>query len=134
MKEYFLKLGAKVVFGLIVLSVIPFTPTSLLRSVQAQGIGETPYGGQRFVTIVCTCGADDWLIVQDYRTNRILNLLYTPGLSMLYENYNVFFSTYLLGTYREDYPQCRIEAGEDCVDVNMDGTLGNLPGTGTSAL
>src|SRR3989344_5373851 len=137
MNKRLLKFGTKVLFGLAVLSVLPFTPAAPFALVRAQvggGGGETSYGGQRFVTIVCSCASDDWLIFQDYKTNRILNLLYRRGLSMLYEYYNVFSSTYLLGTYREDHPQCQMNAGESCVNISMDGTLGNQPGTGTSAM
>ena len=93
---------------------------------------ETPYGGQRVYTLTCDCSGNALVYLMDYRTNSILSLVYQPGSSILYSNYNVYGATYLLGSYRSGGASCKIYVGEDCVDINSSGQMGSQPGTGTS--
>ena len=143
MKRDALQFGARVLLGLAILSLIPFTAVPLPKSAHGQAVGggvggvggggsETPFGGQRFFTIFCTCAQDDLDIIEDYRTNTILLLLYEPGQSQLYEYYDILFATYLLGTYQETKQQCRIRIYKTCINIPADGVFGNKPGTGTS--
>lgn len=135
MKSDLKKICFQVLCGIGVLLIVGSISTARPEPTHAQAMGsELPWGGMRFVTVVCTCSSEDWLIVQDYLSENVLNLLYRPGQSILYSNYNVFTSTYLLGTYMPGGDQCRIYVYEDCVDINMDGILGSQPGNGTSAL
>lgn len=97
----------------------------------AGGGGETPFGGLNTFRFICTCSGDVNLYVMDYRTNQLLVLLYSPGRSTLYLNYNVF-GQYLLGTYGQTSGQCQYIVGEECETQQSDGQLGTQPGTGTS--
>lgn len=95
------------------------------------GGAETPFGGMHVLAIQCTCGQNTLHYILDYRTNNLLALIYQPGSSILYSNYNLY-GTYELGTYSQVTQSCQIEAGEDCVELQSDGDLGHSPGTGTS--
>ncbi|MDO8467119.1 MAG: hypothetical protein Q7S83_03190 [bacterium] len=102
------------------------------RALAQTASSETPYGGQRVYTLTCDCSGNALLYIMDYRTNTILTLLYQEGASILYSYYNVYTSTYLLGTYSSTGNSCKIYVGEDCVDISNEGQLGSQPGTGTS--
>lgn len=93
--------------------------------------GEIPYGGIHSVTIVCTCSANMLLYLVDYKTNQLLQLIYQPGASVLFERFSIY-GRYLLGSYVPGAGQCKIYVGEDCIDLNSDGQMGSQPGTGTS--
>lgn len=93
--------------------------------------GETPYGGLNIFTLTCTCSGNTLLFLMDYRTSRLLRLLYQPGASRLYSYFNVY-GRYLLGSYQPSQNQCRIQAGNTCVTISADGQLGTRPGSGTS--
>jgi hypothetical protein len=117
-----------------VLSLIPVKPQNQARAQIGGGVtGSTPYGGQRFVTITCDCSGNFWILLLDYKTPSILALLYQPGISKLYEYYNVWFATYLLGTYQSG-GTCQIVIGTGCAEITSQGMLDSSPGTGTSLL
>jgi len=125
--------GIQLAGGALLLIVFSFVPFHRLAPTHAQGIGgggETPYGGMRTLTIECTCTNNELLTIQDYRTKSVLNLVYQPGASILYSNYNIY-GIYLLGTYGSG-GQCKIYVGKSCVKLESDGQLGNQPGSGTS--
>ncbi len=113
----------------------------LLISLVAGGVGspmisfaqgaETPFGGEHGAFIQCTCGPDSLHYLFDFRTDRVLSLLFEPY-SRLYSNYNVYTAVYELGTYEPSGQQCMIYAGTSCTGIYADGTYGVLPGTGTS--
>lgn len=123
-------LGAVAVFSL----PIPKPP-----SAGAQGFdigigygGEAPYGGPHAYLTECTCTPpSEWHFVYDYASLTPLFLVYTPGISKLYEYYDLFGS-YFLGSYRPGAGVCKIYVGEDCIDLYTDGLMGSTPGTGTS--
>ena len=98
----------------------------------AQG-AEMPFGGMHLFSTQCTCASDSLEYILDYRTNKVLSLLYEPGRSRLYSNNNVK-AMYQLGTYQITGQQCMIQSGNSCTSINADGTYGTLPGTGTSFL
>ena len=109
-----------------------FPKPDLGRALAQSGRSETPYGGQRVYTLTCDCSGNALLYILDYRTNSVLTLLYQEGASVLYQYYNVYSSTYLLGTYSSTGNTCQIYVGEDCVVISNEGQLGSQPGTGTS--
>jgi len=92
---------------------------------------EIPFGGLRFFTLECTCSANFLLYILDYANHSVLALVYQPGGSMLYSYFNIY-ATYLKGSYTPGAGQCQIYAGTSCSQVNSDGQLGSMPGTGTS--
>jgi hypothetical protein len=94
------------------------------------GADEEPYGGLNLVQIYCTCSSNFLITLWDYKTDMILDLLYQPGESVLYEYYDIF-GQYLLGTYRQG-GTCQIYYGYGCYSIEADGTMGSQPGTGTS--
>ena len=128
------KLGARIVCGILVLVIFFVIPMPHNRPAFTQSLGgvqsEIPYGGMRIFTLICTCSANTLLYIMDYATNQLLALIYQPGVSMLYSYYDIY-GTYFLGSYRGG-GQCRIYAGKGCVTIPSRGTLGNMPGTGTS--
>ena len=115
--------GGAALFVLFVFAV------SYPRAGWTQGIGaETPYGGLVVAEEECTCSGATLVFIQDYATNQLIRLLYRPGSSKLFANYNPF-GPYLLGTYRQG-DQCR--TAKKCVVVPTTGEFGSAPGTGTS--
>ncbi len=121
---------------LIIISSIISTALIFLAvtRVYAQSAGiSTYFGALHLVTLPCTCSdaSNDVVIVYDFGTKRELNLLYEPGQSRLYIYDDIWASRYLLGSYSQG-GECEILVADDCVTVNIDGTLNSLPGTGTS--
>jgi|SRR3989344_312502 len=113
-------------FIVAVLILVSLTFSSA-RPVNAQSY----FGGLRVLTMVCTCSANFLIYVLDYATNRVLALVYQPGASLLYSFYNIY-GTYLLGSYTPGAGQCQMYVGTSCTQINSDGMLNALPGTGTS--
>lgn len=106
------------------------------QQVEAQ-VGIT-FGGLRTFTLPCTCSGNALLYIYDFKTKIPLILLYQPGLSKLFQWYNIF-GTYMLGTYTAPISQCFITTSTGCAFVPSFGMLGGPltgsgPGTGTSGL
>lgn len=98
------------------------------------------FGGLHLVTIPCTCTPPAQLVmIYDYKLKIPINLVYWPGYTWLYSYYNIFYSTYMLGSYTPATAACWFYAGTTCVDSSAIGlpTIGIMdfmPGVGTSAL
>lgn len=132
----FLKPLLRVIAGIALIFAIAWMPFTFKKTVQAQVPGgggeETPFGGQSFA-VVCTCGSI-MEYVQDANTGNLLALVYKPGESTLFSNYNPF-GLYLLGTYTEQGKDgaCKHIIEGECEEIlRADGVLGTHPGTGTS--
>jgi hypothetical protein len=102
---------------------------------------EQYYGGRRLATIQCTCSPASLILLYDYRLKTIINLVYVPGVSRLFMNYNIYTSSYMLGSYNPTIGVgiCQFYAGTACVDSSTIGlpawgTMDMLPGAGTSSL
>lgn len=95
---------------------------------------ETPFGGMLLITLgpeICSCsGNSHWIM--DYTSGSLLMLYYEEGQSKLFNNNDVDYGTYQLGTYSSSSQSCSIDDGEGCIDIENDGTYGSEPGTGTS--
>ena len=87
------------------------------------------FGGMQTAVINCTCSGNQLVYVQDYFSNRMLALVYQPGASRLFSNYNIF-GRYLLGSYAFG-GQC-LMAGDPCTTLHSDGQIDAAPGVGTS--
>jgi hypothetical protein len=119
------KIFKNTIFLLPIVILMFFIKTEIIRA-------ETSFGGQKLITINCTCsGANTMLYIYDYKTSTLLTLLYSFGNSRLYETYNLY-GQYFLGTYTTATDQCLIYAGTSCVSLNANYQIGNLPGSGTS--
>jgi hypothetical protein len=95
-------------------------------------VGETPFGGEITMRILCTCSLSTQLYIKNY-DGKQLKLTYIPGFSMIYLSYNYLGATYLLGTYSKAMKnQCYVYNGNNCKLQSDDGALGNQPGTGFS--
>ena len=93
---------------------------------------EIPFGGMHTIFIQCTCsGANQLHYIFDYASNSLLGLVYQPGASILYMNFNVY-GTFQKGSYAPGSGQCQIITGPSCSTIKSDGQYGNMPGTGTS--
>lgn len=91
------------------------------------------FGGRILSTITCTCTSNTLVYVQDTVTNSSLPLIYQPGVTRLYSNYNVFTTgVQLLGSYTPGAGQCQIYVGTSCTSVNSRGMMNSIPGVGTS--
>ena len=99
------------------------------RQILAQS-DEMPFGGMYVMTIQCTCGDESLNYIMDYASMGVKALLYVPGESILWMNFNTY-GTYQMGSYSFG-GDCEIESGPDCTSINADGTYGMDPGTGTS--
>ncbi len=106
----------------------------------SQTTGDLYEGGLRLANIQCTCSAASLIMVYDYTQKRTLTLVYQPGASTLYQYYNLYSSTNILGSYNPyaAYGICQFEEGEECAAAEetgftIDGLMDSLPGTGTSA-
>ena len=128
MKQHFL------MFILFIFFVAGGVGSPMISSAQGAQGSETTFGGMHLIAIQCTCGSDSLHYIQDYKSNRLWALLSSPGRGRLFSNNNLY-GTYQLGTYESGGQSCKIEAGEDCVDINSDGNYpGSQPGVGTSFL
>lgn len=127
-----------IAFGLMVASVSIPVPKSSVTSAQyitslGVALGEIPYGGKRIFTIECLCvPTTKLIIVQDTVQKRPLFLLYVEGVSRLYSFFNTY-GAYLLGSYKVSEVVCVVYVPpKKCVTIPAEGTLGAMPGTGTS--
>lgn len=98
------------------------------------------FGGLRLFTTPCTCSLPATLVmIYDYKLKAPINLVFYPGISRLYSNFNIFYSTYMLGSYTPSTGLCWFYAGTTCVESSAVGlptigTIDMLPGVGTSGL
>jgi len=97
------------------------------------------YGGVRLATIQCTCSPASLIVLYDYRLMSSINLIFVPNASRLFSNFNIYTSTYMLGSYNPTIGVgvCQFYAGTACVDSSVIGfpawgTMDMLPGAGTS--
>jgi hypothetical protein len=115
--------------SVLIVSVVLFFTQSAVVSAQARA--NTPFGGLRLFSLTCTCSANVLLFIMDYSSKSLKRLIYQPGASRLYMNFNIMGATYLLGTYTRG-GQCEMYAGTSCTDINSDGMIDSNPGVGTS--
>jgi len=96
------------------------------------GGGSGSFGGSITDVTYCTCGVSMLLDINQ-SGGQTLSLLYQPGASTLYEEYNVFVSgANVLGTYSQGGGQCEVYEGEECQsEGNPTGTITKI---GTSAI
>ncbi len=87
------------------------------------------FGGMRVMALTCTCSANTLIYINNYMGGGTLALVYN-GSGRLFSNNNIY-GTYLLGSYSSG-GNCQIYVGEDCIEVNSDGSFDSNPGTGTS--
>lgn len=117
-----------IVFAALFLLPMATTP----NTAEAQLLtGEVPYGGHQIFWTLCPCSGNSLHYIFDYRTLRILPLVYQPGFSRLYLYYNLF-GRYFLGSYQPFAGGCFMYAGVACFPLYSEGLMGNRPGTGTS--
>jgi hypothetical protein len=88
------------------------------------GGGSGNFGGQITNVTYCTCsGASELLYIQDVASKQQLQLLYQPGQSTLYANYNISQGANVLGSYSGG-GQCQVYSGEECQSQgNPQGTI-----------
>ncbi len=110
--------------GLLVLGLLSF------RIYVTHASGGRYFGGMKMYSFSCTCTGNTLMYIQDYASRGVLALIYQPGQSRIFANNNVYGS-YLLGSYSPG-GSCQYYVGEDCVEMNSDGTMNSNPGTATS--
>ncbi len=72
------------------------------------------FGGKITNVTYCTCSVSLMLDIDDVRGQSI-SLIFSPGSSDLYADYNVFESgPEVLGTYSQGGGQCQVYSGESC--------------------
>lgn len=87
------------------------------------------FGGMKTMTFMCTCTGNQLIYINNYAGGGTLALVY-DGSARLFQNNNIY-GTYLLGSYSSG-GSCQYYVGEDCVDMDSDGSFDSNPGTGTS--
>lgn len=87
------------------------------------------FGGMRVFSLTCTCSGNTLVYINDYASGGELALTY-DGSGRLYSNNNIY-GTYLMGSYSPG-GNCQMYVGEDCIEINSDGSFDSSPGTGTS--
>lgn len=137
MKQEIFKSMGTLAAGILLLaiaSLIPFSSHPQPAYAQATNGGELPYGGLHIFEVICTCSEPNVLVYeQDYLANVVYPLVYIPGVSVLYQYFDVLGALYYLGSYRPGAGVCMITVtGEDCENIPAVGLMGFLPGTGTS--
>lgn len=87
------------------------------------GLGGGNFGGKVTDITYCTCMASVMLDIDDVRGQSI-SLVYTPGVSTLYANYDIYSTGQeVLGTYSSG-GTCLVYEGEDCnSEGNPTGTI-----------
>jgi len=89
------------------------------------------FGGRITSTYTCTCSANTLVYIQDVR-GQSLQLMYQPGASILYMNYNISAGVNVLGDYTSG-GQCLVYAGESCTtEGSPQGTIRQI-GTSMTA-
>lgn len=92
---------------------------------------ETPFAGPQLFSLTCTCSGTLLIFVYDLYSMMPKALVYQPGVSVIYSNFNIY-GQYLLGTYMPGAGYCTMATPIGCPSISNDGMLGFLPGTGTS--
>lgn len=102
-------------------------------SVVGSGTGVQYFGGRITMVTYCTCSASILLDIQDY-TRGYVSVLYTPGVSRLYANYQVFSpGPSVIGGYVSG-GTCQVYSGTQCNSQGSPmGTINTIHGIGTSA-
>lgn len=94
-----------------------------------------PYGGPVLFMFPCTCSSGaTFVMVHDYVRKAPLRLVHVLGISKLFLNFTIRPLGYLTGSYLPLYeaPLCRMLAPGGCFNLNTEGLMDSLPGTGTS--
>ncbi len=95
--------------------------------------GYQNFGGSISQVTYCTCSSSILLDINDVR-NKQVSVLYTPGTSRLYSNYNIYSSNInVIGDYTQGSSECLVYHGEDCdSEGSPQGTIHQI-GTAQSA-
>jgi hypothetical protein len=100
---------------------------------KALAIGALPFGGPLLFTYYCTC-SQTWLVyigpTSNLATSNML-LDYVTG-SQGFENYNLPFTTWVMGLEIPSVPLCYVYAGYTCFTITAEGMI--TPIVGTSAI
>jgi hypothetical protein len=93
------------------------------------------FGGNITYVQYCTCDAMIMLYIYDYDLTSVLQLMYIPGVSSLYEQYQVFSSGPLvLGGQQSASITCLVYSGQECDTYGTaQGYIDTQRGVGTSA-
>ena len=124
--------GALIAVGAVV--AVAGIASALSSSASSAGVS-TVFGGRITYVQYCTCTSFILLFIYDNDLKSVIQLLYVPGLSRLYEEYNVFEAgPQVLGGYTMGSTPCMVYAGEDCVQFGSPtGIIDTLRGVGTTA-
>lgn len=100
--------------------------------INSTGLTGAYFGGKVISSVPCPCSDNTLVIIQDLVTKSPLPLIYQPGISKLYSQYNLFTpGNNVVGSYTPGLGICL--AGGICALVPTAGTINSLPGVGTSA-
>ncbi len=93
------------------------------------------FGGKITYVQYCTCTDYILLFIYDFDIKSVIQMLYIPGMSTLYSDYNVFEAgPQVLGGYIRAQIPCWIIAGDDCAQFGSPiGYIDTLRGVGTTA-
>ncbi len=109
--------------------------SSAIGKSSSSGGVRTVFGGRIVYVQYCTCTAFILLFIYDVDLKSVIQLLYIPGVSRLFQAYNVFQpGPQVLGGYIQSGVPCMVYAGTSCVQVGSPtGIIDFLRGVGTSA-
>lgn len=94
------------------------------------------FGGSITNVTYCTCSTSVMLDINDKVTNNTLTVVYIPGVSRLYANYNIFTAgPNVIGGYWQGSAQCLIYSGNSCQSQGSPrGTIDSIRGIGSSSI
>lgn len=133
MNQNVIKIGVRIIMGVLIVAVLSFVLLRYTRQTQALSVlelpgGEAPFGGIRLFTLKCNCSDNELIYTSDFLKLQTLPLIYQPGTSFPWPFFNPF-ATYFLGSYIPGAGQCRVHAGLYCRTIPSAGMLGSNPGT-----
>lgn len=108
--------------------------SSSVTGTAAGGGVRTVFGGRITYVQYCTCTNFILLFIFDNDLKSIVQLLYIPGVSKLFQAYNVFEpGPQVLGGYIPGGTPCIVNSGGDCVPIGLPiGVIDTLRGVGTT--
>jgi len=88
------------------------------------------FGGRLTGVFYCNCSASLLLYIHDYKTGRVLPLVFGPGSNLLVGSP---YGLYQIGSYTSGAGLCLFTVPHSCASMRSVGLIGGgLPGFGTS--
>ena len=113
--------------AIIVVLIILFTPLSVFAFSFSNPLG-SPFGGRITSVIPCTCSVPPTMLKITVGPPKGGSFLYIPGISTLYQHYNLLPPSWVLGT-SIGRRECLVGFPPACTPAGFGGTIIRMTGT-----